>query len=263
MNDGPLLCSYADSEGVAWYGDSYDFQPTFLGASWRNCPFCKSKMRSMTDEHEKYVLASCDVCGFWRVVDTSQLGGFHHSRKLSAHRGIAKLFQVADLDAPIADLKRYLRHNPTHIAHVNPYAFEDLIGSCLRAAFSGCEVIKVGGRRDRGIDLILVQTTGERYLVQVKRRSNINKNESVDVVRQLNGVIFRENAAKGLVITTARDYTADAEQETRAQSDRGIWQSIDLYGFEDIVNWLNILEAKPYEPWRPLIGAVQLTKSIL
>jgi len=92
--------------------------------------------------------------------------------------------------------------------------------------------------------------------------SNIEKNESVDVVRQLNGVIFRENAAKGLVITTAKNYTPDAQQETQVQSDTGAWQSIDLYGFEDIVKWLELPDVVPYQPWQPFIEKVELTKPI-
>lgn len=262
MNDHPVVCSYSESEALAWYGDSHDFELMHLGFHWRDCPFCESKMRSSTDEPEHFVLANCEFCGFWRVVDTSGLGGFHNGRELSAHRGIAKRFQVDDLEVPISDLKRFLRGNPTHLAHVNPYAFEDLIRDCLRAAFPGCELIKVGGRHDRGIDLILIQTTGEQYFVQVKRRSNIKKNEGVDVVRQLNGVIFRENAAKGLVITTAKNYTADAKQETQIRSGNGVWQSIDLYGFDNIVQWLNLPEVIPYRPWHSITGGAELTKPI-
>jgi HJR/Mrr/RecB family endonuclease len=239
------MLSYLQSEPLSWYGDSYDHGLMHLGFGWRDCPFCASKMWSITDEKERFVLAHCEICGFWRVVSTDGLGSFHTSRELSAHRGVAKLFQIDGLDVPLSDLKRFLRQNPAHLAHVNPYAFEDLVADCLRAAFPQCDLVNVGGRHDRGIDIILIQTTGERYLVQIKRRSNIEKNESVDVVRYLNGVIFRENAAKGLVVTTARNYTPDAQQETLVQSDTGVWQSIDLYGFQDIVEWLGLPNVVP------------------
>ena len=262
MVDLPLVCSYSESEALTWYGDSYDHDLMHLGFEWSTCPFCASKMRSVTDDPEQFVLANCEVCGFWRVVDTDGLGSFHAARKLSAHRGVAKVFRVDGLDIPLSDLKRFLRHNPTNLAHVNPYAFEGLVADCLRTAFPQCELIKVGGRRDRGVDAILIQNTDEQYLVQIKRRSNINKNEGVDVVRQLNGVIFRENAAKGLVVTTARNYTPDAQQETLVQSDTGVWQSIELYDFEDIVEWLNLPDIVPYQPWQPFIGEAKLTKPI-
>lgn len=216
-------------------------------------------MESLTDNLEQYVLANCNVCGFWRIANTKILGGFHSAYELSARRGVAKIFRVDDIDIPLSDLKRFLKKNPKNLAHVNPDAFECLISDCLRAAFPQCDLIKVGGRHDRGIDAILVHDTGERYLVQIKRRSNIDKNESVDVVRVLNGVVFRENAAKGLVITTARNYTPNAQQETWVQSDAGAWQSIDLYGFDDIVEWLDLPDAAPYQPWLSFAEGVKLT----
>lgn len=256
------VCSYLEAEKLTWLGDSYDHQLMHLGFEWRHCPFCASKMQSITDDDERFVLANCETCGFWRVVNTGGLGSFHNGRELIAHRGVAKLFQVEEVGVPLADLKRFLRQNPKHLAHVNPYAFEDLMHDCLRAAFPECELVKVGGRRDRGIDLILVQTTGERYLVQVKRRSNIEKNETVDVVRQLNGVIFRDNEAGGLVVTTAKGYTPAAQQETQVLSASGVWQSIDLYGFSDIVKWLDLPDAVPYQPWQEFIAGAELTNPI-
>jgi hypothetical protein len=155
-----------------------------------------------------------------------------------------------------------LRNHPKHLAHVNSRVFEELIADCLTSAFPTSEVIKVGGSGDRGIDIMLLNTSGEKYLVQIKRRSNIEKNESVEVVRLLNGVLFRENAAKGLVITTAKNYTRAAVQETWVKSDEGVWQSIDLYGYEDLVTWLNLQSPEPHEPWATITGQIQFSKPL-
>jgi restriction system protein len=256
---GPPVCSYADIEEITWYVDTYDFAVTWLGLRWRQCPFCAATMRSRTDKKESHVLADCESCGFWRVVHVKNIGGFKNGEPVVASRGVAKLYHVDSLEVPLADLRRFLKRNPSHLAHVNPFVFEELIADCLRSAFPNSELVKVGGRRDRGIDLMLLQTSGENYLVQIKRRSNIQRNEGVDVVRQLNGVIFRENAAKGLVITTAKHYTPHAVQETRVKSNRGIWQSIDLYGYEDIVHWLSLPNPSPYEPWKDVTENVELS----
>ncbi|MBR1231697.1 restriction endonuclease [Bradyrhizobium sp. AUGA SZCCT0182] len=256
---GPPVCSYAEVEKIEWYVDTYDFEVTSLGFRWKDCPFCAASMRSRTDKKESHVLAECESCGFWRVAHIKNVGGFQSGEPVLASRGVAKLYEVDSLDVPLADLRRFLKRDPLHLAHVNPFVFEELVASCLRSVFPDSELIKVGGRRDRGIDLMLLQTSGENYLVQIKRRSNIQKNEGVDVVRQLNGVIFRENAAKGLVITTAKRYTPDAVQETRIKSNRGSWQSIDLYGYEDIVRWLNLPNPSPYEPWKDVTGNLELS----
>jgi hypothetical protein len=219
-------------------------------------------MRSRSDEHEVYVLADCEVCGFWRVVNLERSSGFQRAVGSPAWRGVAKIYEISDFDVPIADLRRFLKRHPTHLAHVNPFVFEELVAECLKSVFPTSELIKIGGHRDRGIDLMLLNTTREKYLVQIKRRSNINKNEGVDVVRQLNGVIFRENAAKGLVVTTARQYTRDAIQETQVKSDNGVWQSIDLYGYDDIVKWLSLSRPLPYEPWTVITETTEFSKTL-
>ena len=63
-------------------------------------------------------------------------------------------------------------------------------------------------------------------------------------------------------MTTARDYTKDATKETWVKTSRGqegVWQSIDLYGFEDIVKWLNLPSLVPYEPWASFTNGIQLS----
>lgn len=256
------VCSYSDKESLNWLSDWYDHEVTFLGLNWSRCPFCSSKMRSRSDEEEIHVLADCETCGFWRVVNLKRTGGFKNATEVPAWRGVAKQYEVEALDVPLADLRRFLRRHPTHLAHVNPVVFEELIAECLKSAFPNSELVKVGGNRDRGIDLMLFNTFGEKYLVQIKRRSNIDRNEGVEVVRQLNGVVFRENAAKGLVVTTARNYTRDAIQETWVKSDNGIWQSIDLLGYEDITKWLNLPSHMPYEPWKTITRGAELSKTL-
>lgn len=248
-----FVCSYSHSEEFTWYVDTYDFQPTLLTATTRaRCRFCSSEMNDRTDKKNEFFLELCKLCGFWRVVNLRGLGGFRNGEPQAARRGVAKFYDIGALDVPVADLRRFLIKHPHHISNVNPYAFEELVADCMRSAFTNCDIIKVGGRKDRGIDLIIISTSGEKYLAQIKRRSNINKSESVHVVRQLNGVLFRENVAKGLVVTTARKYTADATKETwvtTPHGEEGAWQSIELYGFEDIVKWLDLPPCEDDEPW--------------
>jgi hypothetical protein len=95
------VCSYSDRESIAWFVDSYDFAVTSLGIRWRRCPFCSSKMRSRSDEEETHVLADCETCGFWRLVNIENPGGFKHGYEMSAWRGVAKIYEVKALDVPL------------------------------------------------------------------------------------------------------------------------------------------------------------------
>ena len=66
--------------------------------------------------------------------------------------------------------------------------FERLITNCLRNHYGDAlDIIHVGGRKDRGIGLILINVANEKMLVQLKKRKNRFRAESVSVVRELNG----------------------------------------------------------------------------
>ncbi len=256
-----LVCAYIENEALVWYVNTYDYEITSVGFHSRRCPFCKSTMRNRFSDDETFLVADCKFCGFWRVIKSQGLGGFRNKYETPAWRGVAKYYDTSDVEVPLADLRRFLFRKPNHLANVNPFVFEELMADCLRSAFPGCEIAKIGGVRDRGIDLILVRANGESYLVQVKRRSNIEKKETVEVVRQLNGVLFRENIPRGLVITTAHHYTRDAIDETWVNVDGGVWKSIDLYGYQDIVDWLALPSPSPYEPWKSVCGTSEFTNS--
>ncbi len=151
---------------------------------------------------------------------------------------------------PIYDLRRHLRIHNIDLANVNPTIFEKLMGDCIRSAFGPCEVIHVGGTADGGIDLKLVQNDKTTFLVQVKRRSNLSRHEGVQVVRELNGVLFREGAAKGMVITTAAGFTKAALEETKVKTPTKVQYDMRLLAFNDIVEMLNLPSPDPYEPWQ-------------
>jgi HJR/Mrr/RecB family endonuclease len=89
---------------------------------------------------------------------------------------------------------------------------------CLKDAHSPCEVIHTGKTADGGVDLMMILDNDESYLVQVKRRTNLSSKEGVKVVRELNGVLFREGKAKGMIITTASGYTKPAVEETKIKT---------------------------------------------
>ena len=111
-----------------------------------------------------------------------------------------------------------LLNGPRHMAHVDPRAFEKLMQDCLRSAYGPCEVTHLGCTGDGGVDLKLTRNDLGTFLVQVKRRTHLGRNEGVSVVRELNGVLFREGRAKGMVITTAKDFTKAAREEAHVKT---------------------------------------------
>lgn len=68
-------------------------------------------------------------------------------------------------------------------------------------------------------------------------------------MRSLNGVLFRDNSAKGMVITTARDFTSAAKAEAAVKTQTAEMYEMILLAFDDVVSMLRIPTAIPYQPW--------------
>ena len=107
----------------------------------------------------------------------------------------------------------------------------------------------LGGTADRGIDLILIRSDEGPRLIQVERRSNLKSSEGVCVVRELNGVLFRENIAKGMIITTASHFTKAALDETTIWTQTGQTYDMQLLAYRDVVDLFNLVPSDPYQPW--------------
>ncbi|MEY4752642.1 MAG: hypothetical protein RJA44_317 [Pseudomonadota bacterium] len=89
--------------------------------------------------------------------------------------------------------------------HMNWREFEQLVGELFRQ--QGYQVIETGGNgADGGVDLVLLRD-GERMLVQCKQWKALKV--SVQVVRELYGVIAAEQAHGGFVVTSGR-FTSEA-----------------------------------------------------
>jgi hypothetical protein len=245
----PTLCSYQSSRASTWSVDVVkDYVDVQLGPRARLCRFCGAFTPLFLDRECRAARALCDKCGYWMVIEMPDLGGWHSYRPTPCTVGVVRKYSISALDAPLHDLQRFLRTHPEHLAHVNPVAFEELIAACMRAAFRPCNIVRVGGTGDGGIDLLFVKPDAGHYLVQVKRRGNIERNEGVEVVRTLNGVLFREGVAKGMVVSTAKAFTRAAEKETQVRTG-GLEYEMRLYGFSDIVSWLELDFTEPYQPW--------------
>lgn len=192
-------------------------------------------------------LFNCENCGWWYL--DIERNNSKWQLFLEHIFGIAKYYDVSSIEVPINELREYLAKNHEHIANINPKKFELLMQDCLRDLYAPCEVIHTGKSGDGGIDLMMVLEEKETYLVQVKRHKNVNKKEGVKVVRELNGVLLREGKAKGMVITTAHDFTKSAISESQIKTNLTEKYTMKLFSFDNIVEMLRLPKISPYTPW--------------
>src|SRR5262245_35375088 len=261
--EGPLLCSYSfagEDRGLfgGTKGGTYLDQPSFGRRVSGLCSYCSSKMsreevqsKLLESNRAAYLyLLRCMSCGWWvlhrEVVDTAREFGNSFEDQVF---GEAKYYRIDSLDIPLRELRSFLGRHPNHLANVNPTAFELLMRDCLVDAYGPCDVLHTGSSGDGGVDLKMVLSNRDTYLVQVKRRSDLASHEGVRVVRELNGVLFREGLAKGMVITTAKDFTQPAKDETQIKTPTTEQYAVELLAFNDVVSMLRLPSSIPYEPW--------------
>ena len=80
---------------------------------------------------------------------------------------------------------------------LSPEAFERLVAKVF--AFQGYQVNHVGGTSDHGVDIIVKNAQGERWIVQCKRyRGSVGE----PVLRDLYGTLLHEGASGAYLITT-------------------------------------------------------------
>jgi hypothetical protein len=243
------VLSYAEAEKFEAKAFFYDhdlaeYNPEKTPKQYR-CLYCDAWAERSDPEWRRYLFV-CKNCGWWQIVFG---GGGFGVKSVKTHRGKLREYPVDALDVPLTELRAYLRRHPNDVALVNPKAFERLMGDCLKDKYGPCEVFHVGGTADRGVDLILVRPQEGHRLVQVKRRANLASAEGVQVVRALNGVLFRENVANGMVITTASRFTKAAITETNIWTPTGQTYDMELMAYNDVVELFDIEPTNPHQPW--------------
>jgi len=153
-----------------------------------------------------------------------------NSHDLLEHR--AGLVARLDVEEINAQLVRRLALHPEMMYELDPRKFEQLVAELFRD--KGYDIELGRGTKDGGIDMraFLRNDIGTLLtLIQCKRFAPQNK-VNVDVIRGLYGVVNREDASSGLIVTTS-SFTRDTRSE---QSE--IRHRIHLAEYTNLVDWL-------------------------
>ena len=210
------------------------------------CPYCRFPMDTVRHErrgdearpeYREVVVTACAHCGYWDARDTyhwlkdNDSDGRAHQR-MGDHiqwirsQGRLRKFSPSDLAAPLDALRRHVERAPDDLRHIHPRTLERLVGSVFSDALD-CEAVHVGGPGDNGIDLILLDAE-EPIAIQVKRRGDPSKSEGVAVVRDFLGALLLEGRARGMVVTTAHQYSAAARSAADKARELGLVSGIEL-----------------------------------
>jgi predicted helicase len=102
--------------------------------------------------------------------------------------------------------------------HVHPKAFERLVAECFRANWKPVETLHVGRVGDNGIDVILIMSDEQRWLIQCKCRQREGAVEGVQPVRELLGTLVASGEMCGIVVSTADHFSYHAQRLSRKKA---------------------------------------------
>ena len=138
-------------------------------------------------------------------------------------------------DAAWSQLIRQLSRDPSLLHSLSPRRFEEVVASLLQR--QGLDVILTPQAGDRGRDILaFCETVAGRhlYLVECKRYAP-DRPVGVQLVRALYGVVAREKATAGVLVTTSR-FTSGAKS-----FEADVRYRLALREYDDIVSWLQKL----------------------
>jgi hypothetical protein len=226
----------------------------------KHCPYCGTRLILGQTENFRYwdrpggwryETNECKACGWWTVNHLRFEKGLEDAfYDFSSTYAVMKRFDPVALDTPLSLAREYLARNPHRSARFDPFRFEGLMADCLRDCYGDSEIIQLGGHGDGGVDVKAIRADGEVTLIQVKRREDLLAREGVQTVRELHGVMLRDGVARGMVLSTACDFTrgARAEVARAAQTVRGY--KMELLSLADIAELLQVPLGRYCPPWR-------------
>jgi hypothetical protein len=221
----------------------------------RRCPFCSGAVKSskhVLSEDQKYgsravLLDWCSRCAFWELFHEASY--FSGEPSLEVTLCLSKLRSFTDA-LPVGcerELAQHIRRDPTIWNTLDPRRMETLVRDIFKANFAHSEAIHVGKSHDGGIDVIFVDADSLQWLVQVKRREHSDSVESVNTLRNLLGVLARENSRHGIVVSTCDHFSYRVYEEAGQAMEHGFHVRLIDKGVLDRM----IGAFLPSNPWLP------------
>lgn len=224
---------------------------------YADCLFCGSKLQYVYHRHDSVAqmrynisIKECPECGWWIAnndLKEKNIDGYNKKDYVTSnfYNGIVKKYDINDRKLPLNVLNDELKRNLLTLNKINPYKLEELVQGILSDFFS-CEVKWVGGKGDKGIDLVVVESDNP-ILVQIKRRENPDKVEVIKGVREFIGTLYIEGKSRGIYVTTSKKYSKGCKCLKEKMLNERKLEYFDLIDFDRLIAMLHL--EKKDRPW--------------
>lgn len=196
-------------------------------------------------------LEFCPYCRYWRWHDLDVFSSTFDGVTHSYTGALSKVQEFAGRlpDGFASEFVQWLRRNDSKWPTVEPRSLERLVRDVMRTVYHPCEAIHVGRPDDGGVDVMLIESNGKKWVIQVKRREKSRVGESVTTVRNLLGTMVLNDKTHGMIFSTADHFTERACQAVEAAEERGFF--IKLVDKGKLNRMLDAV--LPDKPWLPFL----------
>lgn len=228
------------------------------------CPFCKiqianniaNRFDSGDNPYETKYLWECDKCGWWEIERIYQDGGVAHEVYYEAvhHQAIAKRLNIKNSTAPTNALIELLKKSPGVIYGLNKRKMEEVVQHVF-SSFYDCDVKHCGKSHDGGVDLVMI-SSDEPTLIQVKCRESKYSVEPISQIRDFLGAMWINKARKGIYVTTADHYSSSCTKTINQMISDNTLKSFEMIDFERFVSMPNVIKSPKQEVWRKIMNNI-------
>jgi len=219
------------------------------------CPFCNCELVNVASEDKRNVtpvpprwpeqhefqslnIDVCPACGWWKAQRIAEwINPAENCFDLYQGTAALKNLDVADIEAPLDEIRDYLTARYDQRFEVAPKKFEEVVASVFKGL--GYDAIVTGHSGDGGIDVIL-GSGSSRIGVQVKRYKG---SIEVEQIRSLVGALVLDGMTRGIFVTTSRFQSgADSTAERYLKSG----YRVELYDAQRFYDALQIAQRTMY-----------------
>lgn len=182
------------------------------------CAYCSTQLIKVENNtlekemHRDYCLWYCDKCCFWQARIYSAFRACMPPPDYWAYVSKLREFDGNLPEGCNEELALHIRRHPDLLHSFNPTRFEKFVADVFRANYANAEVIHVGGPGDGGVDVLLIDTGKEDWLIQVKHHKSQNHSEGVKTIRDIIGAMHLKERRIGIVVSAAEKFSQPAKE---------------------------------------------------
>lgn len=277
-----LEYAYFTADNLLIYDDHFDSKKSYIqkpihpkrffknksamDGNRQSCIYCQQQMKKVFWEHadltdgcegyESNMVFECSKCGWWKCEYFKEDEGYlwrwcYQNHKIA--NAIVRQFDVSSNELPLDSLQREALKSEKVLYNISPRKMEELVKYCFESYYC-CEVHHCGKSHDGGVDLLVV-TSDDPILVQVKRRESPAKGESVSAVRDFLGAMFLRQSKSGVFVTTAAKFSREAQKVKETLLASQLVNYFDLIDIHSFISMLGVSAKNSNNPpWIKAVG---------